>query len=38
MASLKFRIIIENGDAKGAVANLEAQVDNLKVKLKLHPI
>lgn len=32
MASLKFRIIIETGDAKGAVADVEAQVDDLKVK------
>lgn len=32
MASLKFRIIIENGDAKGAVADVGGQVDNLKVK------
>ncbi len=32
MASLKFRIIIENGDAKTAVADVEGKVDNLKVK------
>ena len=32
MASLKFRIIVENVDAKGAVADVVAQVDDLKVK------
>ncbi len=32
MAFLKFRIIIENGDAKTAVADVEGKVDNLKVK------
>jgi len=32
MAALKFRLIIENGDAKTAVADVEGKVDNLKVK------
>ena len=32
MAFLKFRIIIENGNAKTAVADVEGKIDNLKVK------
>ena len=32
MASIKFRIIIEKGDAKAAVTDVEAQVDDLKQK------
>lgn len=32
MASLKFRIIIDNGDAKSAITDVEGQVDELKVK------
>jgi len=32
MASIKFRIIIEKGDAKAAVTDVEAQVDDLKRK------